>query len=289
MDNYVINMLGFNNRARIVFSESTNMIQSLQGSINIEASVGQALTELITTMCLLSGLLDGQQRIVVKLTGDTSNKFLIASTEANGSVRGFASDSFTHTKPISKKSLGIFGQKGFVSVQRDSGMFNTYTGLTDMKYGSIAKNIEYYYKQSEQLPTFICIFVSSDENSKIIVSRGLMLQLLPSESKTLIKKFVSEINAQKAFFNDASTSIDFDVLKNLLPIDLKLMSIKPLNYRCGCTKEQYYGIIFSLSPREIDEIISQKQTLNALCNTCGKNYTFDWTEIAQLFGLPEII
>lgn len=287
MDNYVINTLGFDSRARIIFSESTNMIHELQDSFNIEANIGQALIELIATICLLSGPLDNKQRISVKLTGDASNKFMTASAEAAGGVRGFANDGFIQKDLHHKSSKGVFGNKGVVTVQRDSGMFDNYTGVTEMKYGNISKNIEHYYKQSEQLPTFIRLFIAYDKDNRVIVSRGLMFQLLPGGPKTLINEFVKALNTRLQIFNTSDARIDFNTLNSELPVGLKFMSVKPLAYRCGCTKEQYYGLIFSLLPNEIDEIISQKQTLKAPCSVCGKIYLFNAAEIARLFGLPE--
>lgn len=286
MDNYVINMLGYQNRARIIFSESTSLAQGLQDSIDIKTDINRALIELIGSMCLLAGPLDNQQRLFVKLKGTTSNKYIIASAKANGDVRGFVNEDLIQNKSLSGE-INVLGKRGLVYVQRDSGMFDNYTGVTEMRYGSVSKNIELYYRQSEQLPTYIRLFILQDEKGRITVSRGLMLQLLPGESKSLISRFVNALKTKAELISSPKNHVDFSMLQNMLLDDLKLMSMKQLNYHCGCTKEIYYGLIFSLSPGEIDEIILKKQTLKAKCSMCGKTYSFNAVEIARLFGLPE--
>jgi molecular chaperone Hsp33 len=140
------------------------------------------------------------------------------------------------------------------------------TGIVEMSYTSGAKNMENYFKKSEQLPTYIQLFLLFDTDNNVMLSRGVMLQLLPGETTSIISDFNSVITRNKSLFRNPDNKIGVDIWNKLLNSNYNYMSQKAVQYHCNCAKEQYYGIIFSLSPTEIDKIIKSKQTLEATCS-----------------------
>ncbi|QDY46611.1 hypothetical protein FK545_18510 [Planococcus glaciei] len=63
----------------------------------------------------------------------------------------------------------------------------------------------------------------------------------------------------------------------------KLLAIAPVNFFCGCSKEMFYGMLYSLSEEEIKRSIERKEDIEAFCHICGKTYTFEQKEMQQLF------
>lgn len=283
MDNYLINTLAYKKRARVIFAEMTDLIRAVrnQGSTNKMLNAGFA--ELVAAMCLMAGPIDSTERIQLKITGDNPDKNMIGSLEGTGNVRGFIGDAFEKRIPDNIGNGSIFGKRGSVSVRRDTGDFSGYTGVTEAKYKSIAKNLEYYYIKSEQLPTYLQLFIPK---SNVQAARGVMLQLLPGEPKSIIADFNDMVQEKKDLFFDPAFTIDWKNLQDKFFSDLAYMTTKALQYQCACTRDMYYGVIFSLSPQEIDEIVKTKQVLEAHCSMCGKQYLFTHEEVAGLFGIP---
>ncbi|HCJ56502.1 33 kDa chaperonin [bioreactor metagenome] len=280
MNNYVINALGYNKRARIFYSETTDLIRQAQGNLQLNQTLEPVYLEFITAMSILSGSLVDNEKLFIKFTGDCSNRQMTGLIDASGNIRGLIKEGFT---PAQTKA--VFGNRGFITVNRDNGRFSGYTGIVEMSYASVAKNLENYFRKSEQLPTYMRLFLNFDNNRNAVLARGVMLQLLPGETKSIISDFNSVITKNISLFHNPYIRIDVDMWDKLLNSDFDYMSQKPVQYKCDCVKEQYYGIIFSLSPAEIDEIIKNKQTLEAACSSCGKKYCFPYNEIAELFGI----
>lgn len=57
----------------------------------------------------------------------------------------------------------------------------------------VAKNLENCFRISEQLSTYIRLFLKLDSDINIILSKGIMLQLLPGESTSIFSDFNSVI------------------------------------------------------------------------------------------------
>lgn len=274
MKNYIMNTLGYQARVRMLFAECSALIADLQTAYQLEPSLLEGFSELIATLCLMTGPMDSNERIYLKLLGDTSQRYMTGSAEGSGSIRGFVGEHFQ----IDISQPFLFGKKGTIMVSKDSGSGAGYTGIIEMIDRSISQNLAYYYNQSEQLPTFIKLFATKD------ITRGIMVQLLPGESPALLDLVHSAVIEHEAHFLDPQWEISFKNLQAIIS-DLKFMTIKPLHMQCSCTKEQYYGLLFTLSAEEVQLILAQEETLHAACCRCGKQYAFTAQEIAKLHGI----
>lgn len=280
MDNYVMNALGYNKRARIFYSESTDLIRQVQNNLQFSQTLEPVYLEFVSAMSVISGSLVDSDKLYIKFTGDCSSRQMTGIVDASGNIRGLINEGF-----IPSQAKTVFGKRGFITVRRDTGHFSGYTGIVEMSYASVSKNLENYFRRSEQLPTYIRLFLKLDSNRNVVLSRGVMLQLLPGEPTSIFTDFNSAITKNISLFHNPDIRISSDMWDKLLNSDFDYMSQKTIQYHCDCIKEQYYSIIFSLSPPEIDEILTNKQTLEATCSLCGKKYYFPYNEVAELFGI----
>ncbi len=281
MNNYVMNAFGYNKRARIFCSETTDLIRQIQNDLQFGLTPEPVYLEFVSAMSVISGLLSDSDKLYIKFTGDHPDRQMSGVVDANGNIRGLINEGF-----IPSEAKTVFGKSGFITVRREPGHFGGYTGIVEMPYTSVAKNLENYFRRSEQLPTYIRLFLKLDSSRNVVLSRGVMLQLLPGEPTSIITDFNSVITKNLSLFQNPNIRIGADMWNKLLNSDFNYMSQKSVQYHCDCTKEQYYSIIFSLSPSEIDEIQTKKQTLEAACSLCGKKYCFPYNEVADLFGIP---
>lgn len=281
MNNYVMNALGYQKKARIIYSESTGLIRQVQKNLHCGNGLKRTFLEFVTAMGVMSGLLVDRESLFIKLTGDHPDRQMTGTVDASGNISGFVKEGFLPTR-----EKAPFGKHGCISVNRDTGYFNGYTGIVEMPYQTVARNLENYFRRSEQLPTCVRLFLKTDSNGNIMLARGLMLQLLPGEPTTILSDFAGTIFKNASLFLVPSLGICPDTWNQLLGGDFHYMSQKAIQYQCSCTKEQYYGILFSLSPAEVNEIMVKKQTLEAACSLCLKKYYFPHNEIAGLFGIP---
>jgi len=282
MKNFVMNALSYNERARIFYSESTGILKELDRTLIFPQEIKRAYLEFVTVMGVMTGAVGEDERLSIKMAGNHPNQRMFGSLDANGEMRGFIEKGF----PLRAVDRSIFGRTSFITVQRSAAQYSGYTGIVEMLYTSIARNLEHYYRKSEQLPTIIRLFLCFDGHQRVALSRAVMVQLLPGESKSILADISSGIKCYEKAFYDPHTKISTELWEQIARCDFRVMSEKPIAYRCNCSKDSFYSVVFSLSPKDIDEIVSNGQSLEAECSLCGKQYTFPVQEISQLFGVP---
>ena len=161
-------------------------------------------------------------------------------------------------------------------------MNSIFTGITDMPYGNIENDFSHYFNQSEQTPTYIKLNVIIDKNNDISLSRGIFVQLLPGASIHLIDQ-VKQIISENQIVLTIAESIEI-VKDRLLYLfeDSMFMGSDAVQFFCGCSKEMFYGMLFSLSTEELLDSVQKNKQIETVCNICGEKYYFSPLEIRNM-------
>lgn len=91
----------------------------------------------------------------------------------------------------------FMGQGQFVSII-DYGTGNPYTSSTPLISGEIGEDFAYYLTESEQTPSAVGLNVLLDEEDKVKVAGGFMLQVLPGASEEEIARYEKRIQEMPA-------------------------------------------------------------------------------------------
>jgi redox-regulated HSP33 family molecular chaperone len=104
-------------------------------------------------------------------------------------------------------STGPWGT-GMLSVLRTKGTEKKqpYIGTVPMITGHLAKDLTFYWLQSEQIPSAVGISVNLGPNGKVLTAGGFMLQAMPGAASEEIK----EIEAQVKTLKDLAQEIALD-------------------------------------------------------------------------------
>ena len=85
-----------------------------------------------------------------------------------GNIRGYINDALLNAPLDNINNLSVeelIGDKGYIQVLKDLGMYSIFTGITDMPYGNIVDDFSYYFKQSEQTDSFFSVKVQGFTNT----------------------------------------------------------------------------------------------------------------------------
>lgn len=233
------------------------------------------------------GAMMGEENDTLTLTvsGDGPIGRIIAVSDWCGNVRGYVTnpDCSLPLKPNGKLDVGGAVGEGFISVVRDNGNGEPYSGSCPLSGGEIAEDIARYFAESEQIPTLCALGVLIDTDTRCRSAGGVVVQLLPFADPSIISRL--EENAASL----SNVSLLFDSGKTLTQIaDIAFEGIPydvfdelPVEYRCTCSRERMLRAVTSLGERDVMKLLDEQEAegkpreLEVCCRFCDRKYTFD--------------
>ncbi|WP_396588320.1 Hsp33 family molecular chaperone HslO [Bermanella sp. R86510] len=241
------------------------------------------LAELLAAAALLSATVKMKGVLTLQVQSNGPVRAVLAETTHDGHLRGIVR--FDHDQPLDAKAL--LGDKGQMAITMDPEQGRRYQGIVALDGDNIAKSLEGYFKQSEQLGTRIWL---GYENG---VAAGMLLQELPElgEVQSHIK---ADADAWDRLTHLADT-VRLDELVHLDNTDLlhrlyheeqvRLYEPETLEFRCSCSKERLSNALTQIGYDQCQEIIDEQSKIRADCQFCGQHYSFDQSDVNGLFPL----
>lgn len=254
--------------------------------------VQRLLGELLAASILLASNIKFDGSLVLQLQGDGPISLIVVECNADLSVRATVSLREGHDVPADgtlQTLLNTQGKGRFIVVldpNRETTGMQPYQGVIPLEGDSVAHVLESYMRNSEQLDTRL--WLASDSAH----AAGLLLQRLPTQGGTEPTAEHSPDETWKRVCHLASTvkqeellELDTDTLIHRLFWEENLIAYEPQDVRwhCPCTRERVANMLRGLGREEIEEILTEQEQVDIVCNFCGKPYHFDAVDCASLF------
>lgn len=280
MQNAIVKALINEEQIRLYFMDNTQLLRDIFAlNQELPRPLKLLLGKTISAMSILSGTLKGNQRMSLQITLSNSHHKIFAEAEANGNVRAYLNEELLRSSEIEEKSMqDLIGPTGMIRVIKGSEM-NQFTSITDMPNQNITDDIANYFVQSDQTPTYLYSDIQLDNEASLLYSRALYAQLLPGAPSYLLSEVKTIMKAKMDIFSKLNAE---EALTQLFG-DAKIIGHSSSQFSCGCSKEMFYGMLYSLSEEEIKLSIEQNEDIEAFCHICGKTYMFEQKEMEQLF------
>lgn len=262
-------------QARIYILDNTDLIQELVSLENFNIISREALSTTFTLSSLLCGLLKDKQRVSIQINTSTSSKYIRCDVDSHGNVRGYASEDLIYNKENFNSIPELIGNKGIIKVTKDIGMGSLFTGIVDMPYKNIVDDFSNYFLKSDQVETAFRYYYK-EENSKTLYSRGILFQPLPFCNPDLLSNWLDYIDRNKCLFDNSYFNPN-----TILP-NTKVVGTQQIQLFCGCSREMFLGLLFSLGNEDLTKALNEKQNIETVCNICGKKYIYDENDISLL-------
>ena len=231
----------------------------------------------LTAASIMGSLLkDKGNSLTINIRGDGPAGSVIAVSDYAGNVKGYIKNPIVDIpkKPNGKLDVsGAIGH-GTLSITKDIGLKEPYSGTIYLVSGEIAEDITQYFATSEQTPTLCALGVLVDRDYTCLAAGGVLVSLLPMADEDTISKQVMDI---------ALDGIEYDVFDEL-----------DVGYVCDCSRERCARALFSLGKKEIEGILAEcrddgkPEEIDMECHFCDKKYKFTAKEALALFdGVTE--
>jgi molecular chaperone Hsp33 len=210
------------------------------------------------------------------------------SVEANtfGEVRGYLKNNpVPIEKPLESFNLSPFFGNGFIVVTRFPQFAkHPYVGHVKLKYGSIAKDLAYYFLTSEQTSTAFHLSVKFDPEGNVTGAGGLMLQAMPGADHKCIDQLEHLMHnlpsIGEVFSGDQSP--DEFIHRHFLAFSAEILDSRRMEFFCRCRKAAIAQMISKLPVETLNDMLNQGPLpVEIRCHNCNTLYRFNEQEIEK--------
>ncbi len=244
------------------------------------------ISETITGTALLGALLKIQHRIAVKFEGNGPAERVLMESDAYGRLRGYVAN--PHITKMAEEMIyntGVtLGSVGILTVVKDLKLKELAESIVPIGGSPIDAELTLYLSQSEQIPSLVSIGYHIDEDGKVEVAGGLLLQAVPPYDQEIMKQMANkleELPPMTELLRSGKTPeeiIDL-VFEGVEYIELEK---RDLVFQCDCSRERTEQAILSLGREEIENLIETVGQAEVDCQYCQERYVFSKEDLEDL-------
>jgi molecular chaperone Hsp33 len=238
-------------------------------------------------LMLAADLKDYNQLLTLKIDSDGLINSVLATADRAGNVKGYLRYnqekkglSSDRVVPM-QEALG----KGNLTVIKDLGMKEPYIGTVELKYGTIGRDLTYYFAISEQTPSAVGLGVLLNEKDQVRQAGGFIIQMLPEASENTIKKVESNLQQFPNFTDvlDMGYGVEQIMKEHLLKgFDPVFLEKREVKYKCDCSKSRFESGLMLLSKDDLQEMIKAGRDITVNCHFCNTDYNFTLQELKTI-------
>ena len=232
------------------------------------------------------GLKGENDSLTMRLAGGGPAGTLIAVADSYGNVKAYVQNPVVEIPLNSVGKLdvrGAVGTDGTLSVIKDLGMGEPYSGQIPIVSGEIAEDITSYLATSEQVPSVCALGVLVNPDLTVSQAGGFLIQLLPFAPESAIEAIernIKEMQSVTQLLSQGMTPEDI-AMRALEGLNPNVLDDFEVNYKCDCTKERVERALISLGNDQLDELARDEVT-EVKCHFCDKVYHFSREEVLAL-------
>lgn len=286
MKDYLVRIIAKNANVRALACVTTELVREACRRHEASPTASAALGRVLTGAALMGALLKSRQRVVIRFDSNGPLKKVIAEATSSGEVRGYVAKPYVHL-PLKDGKLdvaGAIGKSGTLTVIKDLGLKEPYTGMVRIITGEVAEDLAYYFAESEQIPSAVGLGVYIEPNGKVSPSGGFLIQTFPPQNPKVIDDIIRRIekmpNLAELLRNGKKPEqLLADIFSH---IPYEILEKRELVFKCSCSKERVQQALLSLGKGEVEKLIKEQGGAEAKCEFCGEKYYFTKSELEEI-------
>lgn len=232
----------------------------------------------------VANLLSGQARINLQVTCDGPLKGLFVDADAQGGARGYVKNAgvnfLTAGGPFD--AAGSWGGQGVLSVLRELKAGEFYRGSIALEQFDLARDLERYYRESEQIETAIFLDVAAEGPEQLGQVRALFVQAMPGAQKGAVDHARQLVESTGL---PAAPERAMDLVRPLAAHtggDLDVLAEVPVDYVCGCSADKVLRAVLAMGREEIGDMLRREGKAVATCAFCHTVYEVSGQQLQQM-------
>lgn len=287
MNDYIIRATAANDQIRAFAAVTTEMVETAREHHNTSPVATAALGRLLTAGAMMGSMMKGEKDVLtlqIKAGGPLQG--ITVTADSQGNVKGYVGNPDVCIPANSKGKLDVAGAvgPGFLTVIKDMGLKEPYSGQVMLQTCEIAEDLTYYFATSEQVPSAVGLGVLMNKNNTVRQAGGFIVQLMPFAEEEVISRLeqnVQKINSVTNLLEEGHTPESL-LEKVLEGFDVQINEKMDTRFHCNCSKERVAKALISIGRKELNEMIQEGKPIEMNCHFCNTNYTFTVEELKEI-------
>ena len=286
MKDYIVRAVAANTQIRAFAAVTTELVEEARQRHGTSPVATAALGRLLTGGVMMGSMMknaDDLLTLQIQCSGPIGG--LTVTADSQGNVKGYVHnpDVILPSKNGKLDVGGALGQ-GVLTVIKDMGLKEPYSGQTILQTGEIAEDLTYYFATSEQVPSSVGLGVLMERDNTVRCAGGFIVQVMPfieDEVLNRLEQNIQNIQSVTSMLDNGHTPEEMlsQVLEGL---DLEITDTLPARFYCNCSKERIEKAIISIGRKDIQSMIDDGEDIEVKCHFCNTAYKYSVDELREL-------
>ncbi|MCD2255938.1 Hsp33 family molecular chaperone HslO [Agrilactobacillus fermenti] len=293
MSDYLTKAISNDGLLRAYAVDATELVQEAQQRHDTWSASSAAMgRSMVGTLLISTATLQGEQKLTTRVVGDGPVGAIVVDGNANGDIKGYVQHPQVNLplNPVGKIDVRrAVGTKGMLSVTKDLGLKEPFTGQVPLVSGELGEDFTYYLAKSEQIPSAVGLSVFVNADNTIGVAGGFMIQVLPNADETQlsqIERNIRDLPLVSELLRQGDTPEK--IIERILgKHQFKILEQMPVQFKCDCSKAHFGDVMVSLGKNELQKMIDEDGGAEAVCKFCGNKYEYSVADLQALIVQSE--
>lgn len=286
---------------RVYCTVTTDMVQQAADIHGTTPLASAGLGRVLTAAGLMGIMLkEPENKLTVYFKGEGPAKQILATAYGTGNVKGYIANPYVDLPLKANGKLDVGGSLGIgeLTVIKDLGLKEPYTGTIQLVSGEIAEDLTAYFFISEQQNSSVALGVKVERDHSIGAAGGMIIQMLPGGDEKAVdelEKMISEMEPITTIIDKVSRESAGKTERGVLEAMIseifgtmpeeympEILEEREINWYCDCSRERLKQVLMTLGRQELEEIIEEDGKAEMQCQFCLTKYEFDKKELTEI-------